>query len=55
MKTLAFDTISTTATKDEEGGKNKEHAYDCISESDMETSSKNRTNKNGHQLHFHII
>ena len=54
VKTLDFDTISTMATEDEEGVKNKEHADDCISESEMKTSSKNRTNKKVSQLHFHI-
>ena len=33
-----FDTISTMATENEEGVKNKEHANDCISKSEMKTS-----------------
>ena len=55
MKTLNFDTILTLAMEDEEGAKSKEHADDCISNSEMKTSLKNRTNKKVSQLHFHII
>ena len=55
MKTLAFDTISTTTTKDVKSTKNKEHPNDYISESEMKTSLKNITNKKVSQLYFHII
>ena len=36
--------------KDDEGAKSKEHADDGISESEMKTSSQNRTNKKVSQL-----
>ena len=55
MKALDFDTITTMSMGDDEGAKNKEHADDCISESDMKTSSKNTTNKNVSQVNVLII
>ena len=45
MKALNFDAITTMTMGDDEGTKNKEHVDDCISESDMKTSSKNTINK----------
>ena len=55
MKTLDFDTITTMAMEGDEGAKSKEHADDCISESKIKTTSKNRRNKKVSHLNFHII
>ena len=55
MKTLNFVTITIMTMRDDECAKNKEHADDRISESDMKTSSKYTTNKNISQLNVHII
>jgi len=40
MNALDFVAITTMMIGDDEGTKNKEHANDRISESDMKTSSK---------------
>jgi hypothetical protein len=50
VKALDFDTI-----EDDEGAKNKKHADDRISESEMKTSSKKTTNRKVSQLNVHII
>jgi hypothetical protein len=55
MNTLDFDAITTMAMGDDEYAKNKEHADNRISESDMKTNSKYTTNKNVTQLNVHII
>ena len=55
MKALNFDAITTMMMGDDEGTKNKEHVDDCISESDMNTGSKNTINKNVSQHNVHII
>jgi hypothetical protein len=55
MNALHFDAITTMTMGDDEGAKNKEHADNCISESDMKMSSKYTTNKNVSQLNVHII
>ena len=55
VKTLDFDTISTMAMEDDEGVKSKEYADDCMLESKMKTSSRNRINKKISHLHFHIM
>ena len=55
VKTMKFDTITTMAMEANKGGKNKEHANDCISESEMKMSSKNTRNKKVSHLNFHII
>jgi hypothetical protein len=55
MNALNFDAITTMTMGDDKGAKNKEHADDRISKSDMKTSSKYTTNKNVSQLNVHII
>lgn len=45
VKALSFDTITTMAMQGDEGANSKEHANDCILESEMNTGSKNTTNK----------
>jgi hypothetical protein len=55
MNALDFDAITTMPMGDDEDAKNKEHADDCISESDMKTNSKYTINKNISQLNVHII
>jgi hypothetical protein len=55
MNALDFDAITTMTMEDDEGAKNKEHADNRISESDMKTISKYTTNKNVSQLNVHII
>jgi hypothetical protein len=50
VKALDFDTM-----EDDEGAKNKEHADDRISESEMKTSSEKTTNKKVSQFNVHII
>ena len=41
--------------EDDEGAKNKEHAVDRISESEMKTSSKKTTNKKVNKFNVYII
>jgi hypothetical protein len=55
MNTLDFDAITTMTMGDDECAKNKEHADNRISESDMKTNSKYTTNKNVSQLNVYII
>jgi hypothetical protein len=50
MKALDFDTI-----ENDECAKNKEHADDCISESEMKTSSEKTTNEKVSQFNIHIV
>ena len=53
IKKLDFDTISM-ATEVDEGANNAEHADDCISESEMKTSSENTTNKEVRLPNMHM-
>ena len=55
MKALDFYTIMTMTMEDDEGAKNKEHAVDRISESEMKTSSKKTTNKKVNKFNVYII
>jgi hypothetical protein len=54
MNALDFDAIRTMTMGDDEGAKNKEHADNRISESDLKMNSI-YTNKYISQLNVHII
>jgi hypothetical protein len=55
MNTLDFDAITTMTMGDDECAKNKKHADNRISESDMKMNAKYIINKNVSQLNVHII
>jgi hypothetical protein len=55
MNALDFDTITTMTMGDDEGAKNREHADNRISESDMKMNSKYTTSKNVSQLNVYIF
>jgi len=55
MNTLDFDAITTMTMGDDECAKNKKHADNRISESDMKMNAKYTINKNVSQLNVHII
>ena len=55
VKTMYFDIITTMAMEGDEGAKSKEYVDDCISKSEMKTSSEYTRNKNLSHLNLHII